>query len=895
MRCLPPPGPRALQPSRQSRSSRDRRCQRGSSCRPRNVLWLRSRLTPWSCWTYARSSQSNAASFSSRVRVDLGDLDRRDLRVVRDDVLQRGVGRLRRTQAGARERDAGLAFPVHRLLFEFRERLGVAPLIEADPAKGRVVARPGRLEQPGRREFGFGLVVGTGVREQARQPHMTVDGQRVQRNDASAQRDRFVDPPVDRGEPARGMQSRRVAGCQIDRLPERRIGALPVEVVRREDLPQRDEPFDEVRRQGQRALCRRARPRVAFRRQRKARGHRLTVRPGKAGPGQREVRLQRDGLPEELDRARVVVAGDAIRAGAPFEVELVGDGVAAAALRGLRDLVRNRVFGRGWRLRLEQRAAQFDHDRLRDVVLHGEDVRQLAVVGLRPEMRVRRHLDQLRGDPHAIAGLADAALEQVRDAELLGDRRDVGARALEAPRRRARRHAQALDLREDVQQFLGQSVGEVLVLLVAAHVDERQHRDRRHARVERREQRAQRRKRLRQRRMRELVDRLPAREVLQAVLAQRLQRRAGGQPVVAQLARDGGDQRLPAMARGQEARDVVERRAEVVAVAQFRGSGMQRDPDADRRLRRPRLGPQRLLRGERRLQRQPRRGERRVERVACGLEHVAAARLDVAAQDRIVPGERGLHRVGRRLPHARAALDVREQERQRAGRRWSGGGRRHRERGTVRDPRRVFWAVRAVRATAGTGARFRRAGSPVDRQGRSPNTRPRERHRNGAHAMRHAMTIHVARRDRGGSRRGCVGRERRHSRTEADRHRRGCDLRGRARRLRVGRPAHRRFPRLSERRGRGCRTPAVRPLEPGRQPRLSARHAREFPGSRAARHRVGLRPVRIELPRLAGIGRPGRVRRQRRRTTCTTPSASSTISRSRTATASACGDIRAAA
>ena len=55
------------------------------------------------------------------VRVNIGDLDRGDVRVVYDDVLQRGVRGLRLTQRGARERDAGLAFPADRLLLEFRE------------------------------------------------------------------------------------------------------------------------------------------------------------------------------------------------------------------------------------------------------------------------------------------------------------------------------------------------------------------------------------------------------------------------------------------------------------------------------------------------------------------------------------------------------------------------------------------------------------------------------------------------------------------------------------------------------------------------------------------------------------------------------------------------------
>jgi hypothetical protein len=55
--------------------------------------------------------------------------------------------------------------------------------------------------------------------------------------------------------------------------------------------------------------------------------------------------------------------------------------------------------------------AQFRHDRLRDVVLHGEDIVELAVVGFRPQVRVRGHLDQLRGDAHAVARLAHTAFE----------------------------------------------------------------------------------------------------------------------------------------------------------------------------------------------------------------------------------------------------------------------------------------------------------------------------------------------------------------------------------------------------------------------------------------------------------------------------------------------------
>ena len=60
------------------------------------------------------------------------------------------------------------------------------------------------------------------------------------------------------------------------------------------------------------------------------------------------------------------------------------------------------------------------------------------------------------------------------------------------------------------------------------------------------------------------------------------------------------------MADGQQARDVVERRAEVIAVADFRGTGVQCHPDANRApTARPGLGLQRLLRGKRRVNARP--------------------------------------------------------------------------------------------------------------------------------------------------------------------------------------------------------------------------------------------------------------------------------------------------
>ena len=166
-----------------------------------------------------------------------------------------------------------------------------------------------------------------------------------------------------------------------------------------------------------------------------------------------------DGELEALSRLSTVV----LRA----EQELV----VGLAVRG--------PMGFGERLGGQQLHLQRVDDRGGDLVLQLEDVRDLAVVGLRPQVRTVGRPDQLGGDPERVAGFPDTALEHVVDAERLRDRRDVGVLVLERERRGPRDHPELRQLREQVQQLLGQAVGKVLLVARLAHVLERQHGDRR--------------------------------------------------------------------------------------------------------------------------------------------------------------------------------------------------------------------------------------------------------------------------------------------------------------------------------------------------------------------------------------------------------------------------------
>src|SRR6202030_2106072 len=96
---------------------------------------------------------------------------------------------------------------------------------------------------------------------------------------------------------------------------------------------------------------------------------------------------------------------------------------------------------------------------------------------LRPKVIAVVGANQLRGDADTLARAAHAALKQVRDPQLPRDGRDIVTAALEVERRGARRHPQVGHLREQVEQLLGETIGEVFLVVLLAHVDERQHRD----------------------------------------------------------------------------------------------------------------------------------------------------------------------------------------------------------------------------------------------------------------------------------------------------------------------------------------------------------------------------------------------------------------------------------
>ena len=84
-----------------------------------------------------------------------------------------------------------------------------------------------------------------------------------------------------------------------------------------------------------------------------------------------------------------------------------------------------------------------------DLTLNGEHVRQIAIVGLRPEMRIGPRVDQLRVHADTLANALHAAFKHMGDTELLADLAQVAfASSLVLRDRSATDHFQVRDLRE---------------------------------------------------------------------------------------------------------------------------------------------------------------------------------------------------------------------------------------------------------------------------------------------------------------------------------------------------------------------------------------------------------------------------------------------------------------
>jgi hypothetical protein len=130
------------------------------------------------------------------------------------------------------------------------------------------------------------------------------------------------------------------------------------------------------------------------------------------------VRVELDGPVDQHLRLVVVLQGRAVMQHLGGEHAFVGRHVVGGLADGA--LLGHRL----------QPAGQRRNDRGRDLVLDGEDVLELAVVALRPDVPVGLGVDELDGDAHPVARLAHAALRDILHLQRLRHLLDVHRLAL---------------------------------------------------------------------------------------------------------------------------------------------------------------------------------------------------------------------------------------------------------------------------------------------------------------------------------------------------------------------------------------------------------------------------------------------------------------------------------
>ncbi len=127
------------------------------------------------------------------------------------------------------------------------------------------------------------------------------------------------------------------------------------------------------------------------------------------------------------------------------------------------------------------RSAQFGLQSVRDgfcdFALDGKNVGYFPIERVRPEVSVSRSFDQLHINSHLIGRTLYAAFQNIRDAQLLGDLKQVIRRAFETLRGGARNYFQISNLRQPREDLLLNAIGKVSVVRIAAQVFEWKNRD----------------------------------------------------------------------------------------------------------------------------------------------------------------------------------------------------------------------------------------------------------------------------------------------------------------------------------------------------------------------------------------------------------------------------------
>src|SRR5439155_22539488 len=113
-----------------------------------------------------------------------------------------------------------------------------------------------------------------------------------------------------------------------------------------------------------------------------------------------------------------------------------------------------------------------------DIAFDGKNIDQLAIVSLRPKMRIVLGVDKSNIDANMVGRFLNRAFQDIGDAELLCDLGDVLGRTFESFRRSPRDDFKVADQRESGQDLLLNAVDKISVRLDFTQIFKRQACDR---------------------------------------------------------------------------------------------------------------------------------------------------------------------------------------------------------------------------------------------------------------------------------------------------------------------------------------------------------------------------------------------------------------------------------
>src|SRR5271165_4471229 len=137
------------------------------------------------------------------------------------------------------------------------------------------------------------------------------------------------------------------------------------------------------------------------------------------------------------------------------------------------------MFGRSDGLDIDQLNVERHPDTAGDLVLQRKQVARVAVEAPGQHMRAGLGIDQVRVDADLVARPSNASFQHVAHTKLAPDLLHIDAVALVREARIAGDYEQPADARQRGDDFLDHAVGEIFLVRIAAHILERQYRDRR--------------------------------------------------------------------------------------------------------------------------------------------------------------------------------------------------------------------------------------------------------------------------------------------------------------------------------------------------------------------------------------------------------------------------------